>query len=566
MKSKNLLFFITCCLFLASSSFAQKEGIINFEVELVVNQDRSVSVTELIKVYANGNKIKRGITRNFPANRSMNGRTIKMKYQIEEILKDGKPEPYFTESSEHGYKIYVGQKEVFLEPRIYTYMIKYRVPNQIGFFEKYDEIYWNAIGTDVEFEIEKATCKVILPEGASVIQQTAYTGYLGQSNKEYTVNQDGRILYYEVNHKLNPGEGLTVAIGFQKGIIDKPSFLNSYGTLIVIILGLIFLLPYYFYTWWTYGQDPPTPASYPIWNSPDELSASSINYILKERYQRKSFTASIIDLAIKGFLKIEEKNEDNFFLKSTAYELIKLKEVDTSVPKEERDLFNRLFSNRSKVKIDGEYDTYVESAYNSHKSSLSDQHRSFVRKGNNLKFLGIPILISFLIGGLAFFLFANNPYAEGVNMKAMFVFVPIAVIGLLLYYYLIKKPSVEKLELQSRIKGFKMYLEMAEKDRLNLLNPPELTPEHFEQVLPFAFALGVEHEWSDKFKNILEAAQYRPQWNNSSNPIYFSDHFSRGFSNNLVGSATKPSQSGGGGSGGGGFSGGGGGGGGVGGW
>jgi uncharacterized membrane protein len=564
----RLKFFVLLigCLFLASASFAQKERITNFDVQLTVNQDRSVSVTETISVYATGNRIKRGITRNFPTHRSMNGRTVKMDYQIEEVQKDGRAEPYNTESVDNGYVLYIGQKEAFLDPGNYTYRIKYKVPNQVGFFKEYDEIYWNAIGTDVIFEIEKATCKVILPEGASVIQETAYTGYLGQNNKDYTLNMEGRDLDYQVNRPLNPREGLTIAVGFPKDIVDKPSLFQRYGTMIVIILGLIFLLPYYIYTWWKYGQDPPTPAAYPSWESPDGLSAASINYISKGRYQRKSFTASIIDLAIKGFLKIEEKNEDGFFLKSKSFDLIKLKEVDDSIPEEERDLFKRFFSSRDKVSIDGEYDVYVESAYNSHSKSLSEQHRSFVWKGNNLKFIGIPILISLAIGGLSFLFFANNPYAQGVNLTSIIIFIPIAILGLILYTYLIKQPTVEKLALQSKIKGFKMYLEMAEKDRLNLLNPPELTPEHFEEVLPFAFALGVEHQWSNKFKKILESAQYRPQWNNSSSPVYFSDHFSKSFATNLTGSATKPQQSGGGGSGGGGFSGGGGGGGGVGGW
>jgi uncharacterized membrane protein YgcG len=564
MKLKNL-FFLICWLFLASTAFAQKERILNFEVQLVVNQDRSVSVTELISVYANGNKIKRGITRNFPTNRNMDGRTLTMEYQIEEVRKDGKAEPYFAEYSDFGYKIYVGQEEVLLAPGNYTYLIKYRVPDQVGFFEKYDEIYWNAIGTDVEFEVEKATCKVILPQGASVVQETAYTGYLGQSSKEYTVNQDGRTLDYQVNRMLNPKEGLSVAVGFPKGIVDQPNFFERYGALMVIILGLVFLLPYYFYTWWAYGQDPPTPAAYPIWDSPDELSASSINYILKEQYQQKSFTASVINLAIKGFLKIEEKQEDNFFLKSTTFELIKIKDADDSLPEEERELLTRIFSGKKIINIDGKYDTYIESAYNSHQASLSEQHRSFVQKGNNLKLLWIPLFVSFLVGALSSFLFVSSAYTESINIIVMVIFAPIAVLGLLFYYFLIKKPTVEKLELQSRIKGFKMYLEMTEKDRLNLLNPPEFTPQHFERILPFAFALGVEHQWSEKFENILEAAQYRPQWNNSSRPIYFSSHFSQGFSNNLAGSAIKPAPSGGG-SGGGGFSGGGGGGGGVGGW
>ena len=109
-----------------------------------------------------------------------------------------------------------------------------------------------------------------------------------------------------------------------------------------------------------------------------------------------------------------------------------------------------------------------------------------------------------------------------------------------------------------------MYLEMAEKDRLNLLNPPEMTPVHFEEALPYAFALGVEHVWSTKFKSILEDAQYRPDWNRGA-PIYMSNSFGRSFNENVSGSATRPSESGSG-SGGGGFSGGGGGGGGVGGW
>ncbi|NND06734.1 MAG: DUF2207 domain-containing protein, partial [Saprospiraceae bacterium] len=156
-------------------------------------------------------------------------------------------------------------------------------------------------------------------------------------------------------------------------------------------------------------------------------------------------------------------------------------------------------------------------------------------------------------------------YAEGLNLTALIAFIPFSIGGLILFGYLIKKPTPEKLDLRSRIKGYQMYLELAEKDRLRLLNPPEMTPDHFEEVLPYAFALGVEHTWTTKFKSVLEQSQYRPNWNNSTNMIYFSSHFGRDFSESVSTAATKPSDSGSG-SGGGGFSGGGGGGGGVGGW
>ena len=157
-----------------------------------------------------------------------------------------------------------------------------------------------------------------------------------------------------------------------------------------------------------------------------------------------------------------------------------------------------------------------------------------------------------------------------LNAVALGLFVPMALIALFVYGYLIKRPTEEKLKLQSEIEGFKMYLEMAEKDRINLLNPPDRTPEHFEAMLPYAFALGVEHKWSAIFKSILEAAAYQPNWSNNRH-IYATHHFSSDFSRSIVQSSTPPppANSGGGfggGSGGGGFSGGGGGGGGVGGW
>ncbi len=95
-----------------------------------------------------------------------------------------------------------------------------------------------------------------------------------------------------------------------------------YGTLIVIILGFLLLLTYYIYTWLKYGVDPPKPASYLIFESPDGLSAASTNYIFREGYQQKNFTASIIKPAINGYLKIEEEEKKTFFIKSKIYQLI----------------------------------------------------------------------------------------------------------------------------------------------------------------------------------------------------------------------------------------------------
>lgn len=224
-----------------------------------------------------------------------------------------------------------------------------------------------------------------------------------------------------------------------------------------------------------------------------------------------------------------------------------------------------LFATGDVVHIDGKYDKQVEEAHLAHKSSLNSQHSKFIWKGHNAKLLIVPSLVTFAAIFLAIFAMSRNSYGAAINTTVLVTFIPLATICFGFYVWLIRKPTVQKLDLSSRIKGFEMYLNLAEKDRLNLLNPPEMTPTHFEAMLPFAFALGVEHAWTEKFKTILDKMNYSPHWNNSRSMIYFSNNFGQDFGRSFAGAATPPSKSGSG-SGGGGFSGGGGGGGGVGGW
>ncbi|MDH3668858.1 MAG: DUF2207 domain-containing protein, partial [Paracoccaceae bacterium] len=119
-------------------------------------------------------------------------------------------------------------------------------------------------------------------------------------------------------------------------------------------------------------------------------------------------------------------------------------------------------------------------------------------------------------------------------------------------------------KLLDQIEGFELYMRTAEEDRLELLNPPEQTPELFEQLLPHAVALGLSHEWSEKFAGVLAAAGAPPpEWYSAEGRLDI-DRFDRDFGQ-AVSSTSEPSR-GGSGSGGGGSSGGGGGGGGGGGW
>jgi len=144
------------------------------------------------------------------------------------------------------------------------------------------------------------------------------------------------------------------------------------------------------------------------------------------------------------------------------------------------------------------------------------------------------------------------------------------------FFFLLKRPTLAGRKIMDEIEGFRMYLGAAEEERLNLLNPPDKTPQLFEKYLPYALALDLENQWSEKFARILVLASmapggsgYQPRWYRGRlwRPGD-TESFTRSLGNSLgaavASSTTAPGSSSG--SGGGGSSGGGGGGGGGGGW
>ena len=136
-------------------------------------------------------------------------------------------------------------------------------------------------------------------------------------------------------------------------------------------------------------------------------------------------------------------------------------------------------------------------------------------------------------------------------------------------FWWISAPTAEGRIVLDRIAGFRQYLSIAEGERLDRMTPHERTPELFERFLPYAIALGVENRWADRFRNVLAAASVQGSqtfhwYSGSSNPWSDADGFVDSVGSSLASSfssaSTAPGSSGGG------FSGGGGGGGGGGGW
>lgn len=555
--------------------YGQTEKINSWHTDLTVAADGQLTVTEEISIHAEGDEFKRGIVRKLPLLfQDHNGREHHVQYELTAVDVFGATSPYHTATEGDDFVLYVGSEGNFLQPGDYPYRITYTTKGQVGFFPDYDEIYWNVNGNGWAFAVDSISAVIHLPPTAQVKQTACYTGSYGSTETACTDSIiDARTVRFQ-GPAMEEYEGLTVAVGFQKGVVAEPpppTFFERYAVGLVGGGITLLLLLYYFGTWIRFGRDPDMPTVIPLFEPPDALSPASVGMVMEGGFENRLITPAMIDLAVKGVLRIEEKKEEMLLglISKETYTLVKLK-GGSGLPTEEQELLNRMFgSGQLRYEIDGTYDPSVQSMASAFKTSLTAQWNTFLNKGNNGRFWWIPVL-TVIICCVGLFVLHNSYWGDN-DAVYIIAFLAANLILFLIYRYLIRKPSVEKLALRSRLLGFKMYLSAAEEKQLQHFNPPTMTPEVFEKYLPYAIAFGVEKIWGDRFQDMISKAlidkSYHPGWYSGSIMNYgsFSQHMNSSLSSSVRSSSTPPSKSSGGSSGGG-FSGGGGGGGGGGGW
>lgn len=166
------------------SARAQDERILSFHSDITVNPNASMLVRETIKVRSAGDQIRRGIYRDFPTRyKDRLGNQYVVGFAVLEVQRDGKPEPSRIERQSNGERVYIGRKNVYLDPGEYTYTLVYRTTRQLGFFPDHDELYWNVTGNGWIFPIDAASATVTLPKGIvkEALWRDAYTGPQGSA-------------------------------------------------------------------------------------------------------------------------------------------------------------------------------------------------------------------------------------------------------------------------------------------------------------------------------------------------------------------------------------------------
>lgn len=557
-------------LLLLSMASAADERILEFRSHIVVTQAGWLDVTETITVRAEGQQIRRGIYRDFPTRYvDAYGNIVEIRYEPKSVQRNGSAEDFFSEDYLNGVRTYFGSADRMLSHGEHTYEFRYRADRMLGYFESHDELYWNVTGNDWAFPIDEASATIELDfvGDPAISGAEAYTGLMGQKGADYTSRIDGQRAEFSTSDVLNPHAGLTIVVTWPKGFVTEPDqaqklrwLLGDNVNLLVVLAGVVGMFVYLFFAWRTFGKDPEEGLIVTRYEPPEGFSPASLRFINQMYYDNKVMTAAVVNLAVKGYLRIQDTGG-----------LHTLKKTDPGehpppLATGERELFDALFEENSLVILDDEYHSRIGGARKAHRRSLRRDYRGRYFRSNgiiSLPALAIGIFCSLI--GLA--------TGSGPNV---FVIGGIVVMAILFFFFtaIMKRPTMLGRHVLDEMLGFKDYIDIAEKDELNLRNPPEKTPQLFERYLPFALAMGVEQHWAERFTEVFARlrgpndSEYHPSWYNGSWNSFDMSSTTSGLSSSLnsaiSSSVTPPGSSSG--SGGGGSSGGGGGGGGGGGW
>jgi hypothetical protein len=580
---------IVALVLLACTTTRADERILSYDSTITVQKNGTLNVHETIRVRSEGNQIRRGIYRDFPTTyNGRNGERYVVGFDFQSAQRDGSTEDWHSERLSNGVRIYLGRKNVLLPAGEHVYDIYYRADHELGYFADHDELYWNVTGVGWIFPIDSASARVVLPTDIpqNEIQLEGYTGPQGAKGTAYTAQlEDDGTPSFATTRGLNDHEGLTIVVMWPKGFVMPPvetisnvflrgnAYVGDKLPAIIGIGGVALLLVYYLLIWHVVGRDPAGRIPIPEYTPPPNISPGAMRYLTSMKYDDRCFAADVLNLAVKGHLVIKEDKRGLF---GTKKEFTLIKETSPN-PKpltpEETTLLTKLFSLGTELELTQDNHEWVSSVKSFHRRLLKGRFiPNFFRINGGWHALGIVWSILVIVVMVKQYALPEWYFTTRLG----WITIAALVGGLFangLFGYLLKAPTVAGQALLDKVRGFKLYLEVAEGEDLKRVTtpPPPLTPELYHLYLPAALGLGVEQRWSERFAQVFaeQPGAAQPGWYSGNswdhnNLSSFSSGLGSSFDNAISSASTAPGSSSGGD--GGGSSGGGGGGGGGGGW
>lgn len=576
----------------------------SYDVLMEVGLDNKIKITESIE--ADFLEYSHGILRKIPYRNEvirLDGTKTYNKALINEITVNEK-NSYKKESGNLIIKIGDPEKNIIGNKK---YIITYNYDLGKDKMKDYDELYYNIIGYEWDTKISNVTFKIVMPQEFDASKLGFSMGSYGSVDNENIVYvTEGNEIKGKLTKTLNSNEGLTVRLELPEGYFLEVKTQTDFLMILAIFLPLLFA-GYSIRLWYKYGKDN-KPVETVEFYPPENLNSLEVAFMYKGKVGTKDTISLLIYLANKGYIKIAEYNEKTLFSKKKSFKLIKIKEYDGDNVNEKifmKGLFKKSGTNKEKQEVtakDLEANFYITlNAIVSDANKKENKYKIFEKNSLRKKInVGLMMIISFLLITVKptlemyemetlliliapivgfFMLFAslsgelNIPVKAGVlfaiifGMPLFFVTIPalqynilyiiafilgsisLIIMGISLKF--MPKRNKYGTEMLGKIKGFRNFLETAEKSKLETLVMEN--PTYFYNILPFTYVLGVSDKWIKKFEQITLTP---PEWyegKNTFNMVMFSSFLDSTYTNAVSAMTSMPSSS----TSGGGFSGGG---------
>ena len=525
-------------LLLSLPAWARSYRITKYNSNIHVEDDGSARITEQITFVFSG--AYQGIYRNIPVNYpGPSGSNYTLFVKVDQITDENGGKLKYEKSTSDGtlkLKIYVpGATDATR-----TVNIEYTASNAARFFSDHDELYWNVTGNDWPVPIGHASAMVYFPPDASgKIQAQSFEGIYGAS-EHGMASVEGPTASFSNVRPLPLRGGLTIDVYLEKGVLHEPSgiakvirFIRSNPVITLPVWAFVVM----FTLWWTKGRDPdPGMSVAPMYEPPEKMGPAEVGTLIDNSVDPRDITSVLVDLAVRGYVKIVELDHKGFLSHSKDYELHLIK--DRSQWNDLTDYEQAMLAN-----VFGDGDVTLLSSLRNHFYTSLPAIKSGIKsalKSKGMYTLDPDSAAGYL--GMGFFLVAL-PYALGELFKItdFFSSMPLAILSgviavaiILIIGKQLTATSMKGARTKVQILGFQEFMNRVDADRLK-----RMPPDTFEKFLPYAMALGVEHRWAKAFEGIV---QNPPSWYQGSG-VYDGHPFTTYYFVNSLGSMATTASS-----------------------
>jgi len=522
--SVRILFIFALLLVMGRSTpaWARSYQVSRFTSAVHVQKDGSADIQEKITFVFRGHF--QGVYRDIPVEYpGPKGTNYSLFVTVNQVTDENGSTLKFEKSRSRGFlklKIYVPGASDSTR----TVNIDYSASDATKFFPQFAEFYWNVTGNDWLVPIQSASTTVYFPaDAAGNLRVQAYQGIYG-SQDPARASIDEAVVTAESTGPLPARGGLTVDVYIPEGILREPSTAAKLGRF--LRSNPILSLPFWafavmFGLWWYKGRDPNAGLSVaPMYEPPEGLRPAEAGTLIDDSVDPRDVTSVLVDLAVRGYIKIVEAPHKGLLFSTKDYEFHLLKDRDAwnDLNDYERAMLDKIYAGGGTVTrlsdLRNHFYTVLPLIKTEVVTALKAKGMYTVDPDSAHQFV--------ILGALAIAL----PYlaaqvlhiADFTNSVGPLVVCTIlAFLIIILFGRQLSATSLKGARTRVQVLGFQEFMNRVDADRLK-----RMPPDTFEKYLPYAMALGVEHRWAKAFQGIIQnpPTWYQGDWT-TFNTFYF---------------------------------------------